>query len=173
MRKMLAVALCGLVTGFGGRIAVQALPGTVTEDPLFEDFSGQLPDALPAREASEQVVLIVSGVDVLSCEDLGRQVRDLIRTQVEPAGLELTVWRYDDASGDVERFIREERLRVGDVQPVNPEKVLGTTPTTPAVVMLDGAGRYAGVSYLNRTSLVRTTSFVDLLDISAFLSESQ
>lgn len=171
MRKVLAIALCGLVTGFGGRVAWQSVPRTASPDPLFEDFSGQLPTSPLSVEDSGQVVLIVSAADIASCEDLGRQVRELIRTQVEPAGLALTVWAYDDAVGDVARFVQDERLRTGDVLSVNPSELLGVAPKTPAVVVVDRAGKYYGLSYLNRTRLVRSTSFADLLDVGAFLSD--
>lgn len=173
MRKMLAIALCGLVTGFGGRVVWQSAPQTSSVDPLFEDFSGQLPRRSLSAEANEQVVLIVSGTDILSCEDLGRQVRELVRTQLDPEGLELTVWAYDDAEGDVARFVKNERLRTGAVLSVHPEDVLGTAPRTPAVVVVDRTGKYYGLSYLNRTRLVRSSSFADLIDVGALLADSR
>lgn len=171
MRNLLLLGIVGLIVGAGGRVAWnKAVTGPSVDEPFFATIEGRLPTDIE-REGERFAGLVVSASDVLTCEDLGRQLREFERQELEPNGLPLDVWVYDDSIGAVAEFIALERLNVRAIRSIDPTSLLGRSPLTPAVFVARADGSFEGIAYENRTRLVRSISFVDLVDVGRIVEE--
>lgn len=182
MNAPTSVALGLAVALIGGAVAARqgppaSPPATVASSgndatPSVR-LSGTLPPGLwqhvraAAPEAPEYLVIVLAADDVRTCEDLGRQLREVLRTRVarrQP----VVVVRTDDDAHTVDTWLRRERIR-GTVQASPPRGTL--TPNFlpapgPAVLRVSADGRVLdGVLHPTRVLNVRVVSFVRELNL--------
>jgi hypothetical protein len=171
MKRVVVLIAFGILAGFGTRIGIEWLPSLRGEGasavPQHAEIEGSVPRTLRTSDPARAIV-VLSGADVATCEDLGRQLREFQRLEVTPNGLPMDVWVYDDdPSGAVARFIGNERLAVRNIFAIDPQEALVRDGLTPAVLVVHGDGEYTGIAYRNRTKVVRAISFAELLDLDA------
>jgi hypothetical protein len=108
------------------------------------------------------VLVVLRDVDVRTCEDLGRQLREL---QSESPGMAMVVAADTGAMDALGAFVRRERLRASVVQIAAADVVAGTPAlSTPAVLVVQGTGaRVIGTAHPRRFSNARVRSFADEL----------
>ncbi len=104
------------------------------------------------------LVLLRAG-DVVRCEDLGRQLRELRRAA--GAGVPLVVWSDTADAAEVGAFLRREKLRDASVVGGSLGRVFarGGSAATPAVLVADGGGAVRGVAHPRRFTNLRLRSF--------------
>jgi hypothetical protein len=114
----------------------------------------------PAMRDAPGVLVVLRAADVRTCEDLGRQLREL---QSRSPGTPMVV--VADTVDLLGAFVRRERLRASVVQLAAPAVVEGVSGLpTPAVLVVDGTGgRVTGVAHPRRFSNARVRSFADEL----------
>lgn len=148
--------------------------GPATAALGIREWSGWVVDTsvveLAAADLREgRTVLIgLTASDVATCEDLGRQLRRLMRTLA--AADQIIALTDEPSSSAVTAFLRSERLPI-ETQVAYPPAhwppvavADGPTPASPFVALADDEGRIGrGVSYDNRFVGVRDPSFVDVL----------
>jgi hypothetical protein len=133
-------------------------------------FTGRLGaggvDAAQALPGPSAVLVAVRGSDLVNCEDLGRQLRELSRAVPEGWGMGILV----DAPGQeaLAKFLTRERIRGVPVFVADPAALLadGSKVATPAALVAgrDGVVR-AGVSHPSRFRNVRSRSFAQELSL--------
>jgi hypothetical protein len=142
-------------------------------DEATTRFTGRLSGAArdllssgsPARGSDTVLVVVLRGVDIRGCEDLGRQLRELRRA----AGPErpLVVWTDGAQVDTVSGFLRRERVTNFRVTGVLTRELLEEGPLqTPAtlLVLRDG-GIIEGVSHPKRLPNMRLRSFAEELTL--------
>jgi hypothetical protein len=114
----------------------------------------------PAMRDAPGVLVVLRAADVRTCEDLGRQLREL---QSRSPGMPMVV--VADTLDLLGAFVRRERLRASVVQLAAAAVVDGVSALpTPAVLIVEGAGgRVTGVAHPRRFSNARVRSFADEL----------
>ena len=135
--------------------ATRSVRGTLTPRARLAIFSG----GHPAR-----MLVVLRSRDRLTCEDLGRQLRELLHR--EGSGRRAAIVTEDSAVGAYREFARRERLHV-PVLPLAAGEVLAEYPrlSTPAVLLIDPAmARAAGVSHPIRFPNLRMRSFATELE---------
>lgn len=117
------------------------------------------------RENGPAVLLALRSSDVGTCEDLGRQARELQRWAVD-RNLRLVVWVEADSTGVVETFLRRERIRPDSIIRSAPLPRIHEHPglTTPASLLVESDGTVRGIAHRDRVPNVRTRSFADELE---------
>lgn len=111
------------------------------------------------------VLLALRGSDVGTCEDLGRQARELQRW-ASGRDLRLVVWVEDDSTAVLQTFLRRERIRPGSVIRSAPLPRLRDhgALTTPAALLVQPDGTVRGTTHPERQPNVRVRSFADELE---------
>lgn len=110
--------------------------------------------------AAPFVLVVLRGRDWLTCEDLGRQLREL-----EHRNPSLTYVIATDSADVVQSFARRERLRwrVLGLRPGDVVDGYPALPTPAVLVVREGGARLAGVSHPERVPNARFRSFADEL----------
>jgi hypothetical protein len=117
------------------------------------------------EEDGRSVLLVLRGSDVRTCEDLGRQARELQRW----AGVHdarLVVWtEEEDSVLSVETFLRRERIRPTLlIRAALPHLTGRATLATPAALLVEPDGEVRGTAHPDRVPNVRASSFADELE---------
>lgn len=122
--------------------------------------------AAPARDTA--LVMVIRGRDIVTCEDLGRQIRELHRAW----GAEKTLVVLADTTAGVEAFLRAEHMARMVVRPLAPAAVMagGGDVATPAALVVSGGEVLEGVSHTLRAPNARLRSFAQEL---AFLRRGE
>lgn len=140
-------------------------------DAALVRFDGRLSATVAPRVAAlgaEDLVLVVlRRPDLITCEDLGRQLRELQRATGSGRSFAIMI----DAAGaePLRRFLRSERIRdvpvlVGDPKDYVADRL---SPATPAALLVDGTGRITrGISHPLRFANTRSRSFAQELGLS-------
>jgi hypothetical protein len=115
--------------------------------------------------ADTTLAVVLRGRDLATCEDLGRQLRNLRR--VAPTRT-LVVWTEPSGVEDVRRFLRRERVSNVQVSALD----LGTlmhgvrTLASPAALLISADGRVVqGIAHPNRFPNMRLRSFAEELTL--------
>jgi hypothetical protein len=168
-----------LARGGAGEEARETLPLAPQEhsaaayDRATARFTGRLgPRVLAAAEelsSRSTVLVVVRGADVKTCEDLGRQLRELHRAV--PAGGEWGMALLVDSAGEAELrgFLAREHITRLPVLVADPAGLLegGAKVATPAALVVGRDGQVrAGVSHPSRFKNVRGRSFAQELPLS-------
>jgi hypothetical protein len=135
-------------------------------------FTGRLaPTAVAAASslASETTVLVaIRGADLATCEDMGRQLRELYRAVPDQPGWGMAILIDSAGQDDLRRFLAKERIPRIAVIVADPARLLddGTPVATPAAVVADRQGLIrAGVSHPSRFKNLRGRSFAQELPL--------
>jgi hypothetical protein len=114
----------------------------------------------PAMRSALGVLVVLRAADVRTCEDLGRQLREL---QSRSPGMPMVA--VADTVDLLGAFVRRERLRASVVQLAAAAVVEGVSalPTPAVLVMDETGGRVAGVAHPRRFANARVRSFADEL----------
>jgi hypothetical protein len=136
---------------FGGRVSphVQAAVGTLRKP--------------------HTVLVAITAADLMTCEDLGRQLRELRRAVPDEPGWGMAVLIDDAGRPELERFLRREHVSRVTVLGGGTGALLAGAehPGTPAALVLDSGGRiHAGVSHPLRVRNTRSRSFAQELGLS-------
>jgi hypothetical protein len=183
-----AVVAVGVLTGALTRGAVRAAPPAVDVEnewaKLRREHTDSVYDAATARfvgtlalsvtaargaaRPDSLVLVAVRGIDLRTCEDLGRQLRELARAV--PAGPRWEFAIMVDPGGEpaLRTFLARQRLGGSRVIVADPGLLLreGRSPATPAALIADRAGRIAaGISHPSRVTNVRERSFAQELGL--------
>lgn len=131
-------------------------------------FTGQLGPGILPSAADSTVLIVVRGTDTQTCEDLGRQLRDLHRAVPDVPAWNVAI--LVDAEGEeaLRTFLARERLPEIPIVVGEPGAFLadGRNPGTPAVVVADRSGGIrAGVAHPSRFKNVRGRSFAEELQL--------
>ena len=141
-------------------------------DAAMKRFTGrvtpQVQAAVRTLRQPHTVLAVVTAADLLTCEDLGRQLRELRRSVPDEPGWGMAV--LVDAAGrpELERFLRRERVPRVAVLEGDPGALLAGAehPGTPAAMVVDGEGGiHAGVSHPLRVRNTRSRSFAQELGL--------
>ena len=122
-----------------------------------------------ADSEDQLAVLLLRGKDVLTCEDLGRQVRRLQRA-IASRGLSLVVWSDPDGRGIVETWLKRERIRAERHITADLRSIVRGRESlaTPAVLLVESDGRVVqGVAHPVRVPNVRPRSFAEELGLAS------
>ena len=112
------------------------------------------------REGPWLVIMLGRG-DLASCEDLGRQLRELLRR--EP-GARVLVWTVESQREPVSRYLHREKVNAGILATATLPPLGHATATTPAALRVDPAtGTVEGVAHSLRFPNLRARSFADEL----------
>jgi hypothetical protein len=171
---MSLVLTAGVLVGLG----LRSVHSNQTEQPGAEgapgdgiarnrtiSLSGSLSDSLTrefGRFLREDSVLViaVSARDCFTCEDLGRQIREL--ASVVNGRMPIVVVMPEADGKRVIEFVQAERIRNVDLRPYRSSLKTddGVVVPTPAAFILDRRGGILrGVAHLDRQSNVRKRSF--------------
>ncbi len=160
-----------LVLVFAGAWAASAIPWTESaveiaalEQPTLARydsatmfFEGALTDTASALLGDGEFVLVVlQKPDVLACEDIGRQLREVAFGRRLP----MKVAVDESSVAAVSRFLRRERLDAVIV-PIAPEQIVETFSAlpTPSVLLVTNRRIAAGVAHPARFANARVRSF--------------
>ncbi|HEX6747836.1 MAG TPA: hypothetical protein VF092_11135 [Longimicrobium sp.] len=139
-------------------------------------FTGTLAPAAAATVAARAgggpaLLVLLRGGDVVRCEDLGRQLRELRRAA--GAGVPLVVWADTAGAAEVGAFLRREKLRDAAVVAGELGRVFarGGTAATPAVLVAGGGGEVRGIAHPRRFTNLRLRSFA--VEMQAMLPPGQ
>lgn len=115
--------------------------------------------------AGDAVLLVLNGGDISTCEDLGRQARELQRWAAS-RGARLVIWSAGDSSIPVTAFLRREKLGVASVIHADslPRLQHPLAIATPAALLVEAGGSVRGTAHPDRVPNVRTRSFADELE---------
>lgn len=141
-----------------GTVALSAEPVNLTGSI---DLATVPRTALPAGEWTSAVAVLMTKSEWQSCEDIGRQLREL-RREASSRGVPMVFWT-DQASFDaMARELHRERLsEIRLIALIDlGRQADGSSVLTPAVVHFDSDGRLiSGVSYPERHPNVRPVPF--------------
>ena len=142
-------------------------------DAAMRRFTGRLTSQARAAVGTlgqrHTVLAVVTAADLATCEDLGRQLRELRRAVPAQPGWGMAVMIDGAGRAELERFLRRERVPYVALLEGDPRALLDGAehPGTPAVVVLNGEGRIqAGVSHPLRVRNTRNRSFAQELGLS-------
>jgi hypothetical protein len=128
-------------------------------------FEGPLSQPLPHAVGADSVlVLLVHATDCFTCEDLGRQLREL--QHVAGQSYAFIVYTTENEAPDVAVFLSKERIRVTATMSGSPSTAFGRELLigTPAMAVVDSRGvAVRGVSHSRRMPNVRPKSFAQEL----------
>jgi hypothetical protein len=111
------------------------------------------------------VLLVLYGDDVRTCEDLGRQARELQRWAVS-RGARLVIWSAGDSVFPITTFLLREKIRAASVIHSDslPRLQHGAPIATPAALLVEPGGSVRGTAHPDRVPNVRVRSFADELE---------
>lgn len=172
----LLVVLAGVLVGASIRLVQRheapssTVPDSSAATPRVDSITGvlkMLPDA-DVHKGREVIVLLLRRSDWGTCEDIGRQLRELTRAAANER-MELFIIVHHPDSLAVAAWLRREgvkprRILQADLdRPITSEGVVGT----PAAMLVapDGTIRI-GVSHVEGVPNHRATSFVEELGLS-------
>jgi hypothetical protein len=176
--KAVSLGIAGLIVGLAVRArSPDAAPPPLSAPRLMEDVSvaevahinGTLSRSslaqlsIGASGYDSLVVVLIAEKDCLTCEDLGRQIRNLVAS-VSNQRMVLLASPIAD-SVRVEQFTRAERLGLRAMY-LSAALTLedGSTIPTPAAIVVDRAGVVLrGVAHLVSVKNVRAVSFAEEL----------
>jgi hypothetical protein len=146
--------------------ALLAAPTTAEYDASTVVLAGELSSRASGRIArhtreGRAILVVLRGPDRLVCEDLGRQLRELLRRAGPDYPAVVLVAPADEE--DYRRFMRREHVPA-TIETLAPEHLLtsGTDLPTPAVLVTrDGAHTAEGVGHTRRFPNLRLRSFAD------------
>lgn len=178
-RRAAVIGFVFVASAMGSRAVVARLvpppPPPALPDPrafnyeaAAERFAGQLSG--PARRHVEftsdtALVVLLRQADLASCEDLGRQLRELKRAY----GPRRSIHVFTDSTHAVETYLRRERIGRVRVRALDPASVMGggRAVTTPAVLLASRDGTVLqAVSHVRRAPNVRLQSFAQELNLA-------
>lgn len=164
MRPRTTVTASAAADPYGSPVRQRALYDSATRY-----FAGrvQLATAIPARGSS--MLLLVTAQDCLTCEDLGRQLRELEHT-TRAQHLPLIVVARATDTADIAVYLRRQRVQVAAIVAEAPDSAVtsSTGILTPAVAIVDAHGTIVrAVSHPRRLPNVRVRSFAEELGLSA------
>ena len=148
-------------------------PSEAAYDSFVAHLRGELSPAAssllaphPAGPDGVRVVALLRAADWRSCEDLGRQLRELQRHL--PSDSALLVWTEPDDVLLMERRLKRERIAA--VVSAGPalDSVFATTrglPTPAVIVVSEDGARAEGIAHTRRMPNVRTRSFAEELPL--------
>lgn len=118
-----------------------------------------------ARAADTTIALVLRGLDIERCEDLGRQIRQVVGTHAPFYRTEL--WANENDTAQLKAFLRVERIeglavRVASLSALGSD-TLRAFITPAALLVVDSSGRYLGVAHPGRFANSRPMSFSDEL----------
>jgi hypothetical protein len=115
--------------------------------------------------AGGAVLLVLNGDDVRTCEDLGRQARELQRWAVG-RGTRLVIWSAGDSTVPISTFLRREKIRAASIIHSDslPHLRHGAPIATPAALLVEPGGSVRGTAHPDRVPNVRIRSFADELE---------
>jgi hypothetical protein len=142
----------------GGSSPVEAVSITLTGSI---DLAKVPETALPTGNWSRAVAIVMTERGWLSCEDIGRQLREL-RREASARGVPVIFWTDHKSFDPIATQLRRERL--GGISLVALDdmdlRADGVSIVTPAVVHFDSDGQLvSGVSHPERYPNVRPVSF--------------
>lgn len=146
------------------------LPATEMSVPISGRLTSMVAEPLIEALGSETpvVLVLVRGADCFTCEDLGRQMRELAR--VAPPGYRLVALTDAVERHRTEQFLMRERIQVALLLGVGSFTIFESAEAelpTPAVVMGSQLGGVlTGVAHPNRVPNYRAKSFADELGLS-------
>ncbi len=133
---------------------------------LSEPLSAVVGSAIGAD--SQGILVVLATEDCFTCEDLGRQLREVLHSPGS-AGSRLVVILQGNDSTRVAGWLRRERVNRGElIRPVSALSLSDSTPIpTPAVLLVRRSGRIVrGVAHLTRVPNSRARSFTQELSLS-------
>ncbi|HEY0021345.1 MAG TPA: hypothetical protein VGB24_00485 [Longimicrobium sp.] len=137
-------------------------------------FTGRLaPTAVAAASGlpSETTVLVaMRGADLATCEDMGRQLRELYRAVPDEPGWGMAILIDSAGQDDLRRFLAKERIPRVAIVVADPTRLMadGTPVATPAALVTDRQGHIqAGVSHPSRFKNLRGRSFAQELPLDS------
>jgi hypothetical protein len=143
--------------------------GVYTDEALekaTKRFTGRVsPPVQRLLAADTTLAVVLRAGDLATCEDLGRQLRNLRR--VVP-NRPLVVWTEPEGTEAVRRFLRRERVSNVQVTPMELGALLVDVPAleTPAALLIQGDGRVVqGIAHPNRFPNMRLRSFAEELTL--------
>jgi hypothetical protein len=115
--------------------------------------------------AGRAVLLVLHGDDVRTCEDLGRQARELQRWAAS-RGARLVIWSAGDSTYPVTTFLRREKIREASIiHSATLPRLQHVAPiATPAALLVQPGGLVRGTAHPDRVPNVRVRSFADELE---------
>lgn len=148
-----------------GDVAAQALPSAEAYDSATVYVREKL---LPSvRQVVENTnstwIVVLRGKDLLVCEDLGRQLREM---RVAGGGARtILVWTDHESVPAVRAFLKREHLRSFLLRSMDVEDLFEsrTRPVTPAMLVLQPDDSVVGISHPKRFPNVRLRSFAQEL----------
>lgn len=175
------VIVIGLTAGWGvSHLTAYATRGDAEPEPYqatraaYDSTVAYLSATLPAQslpglraaggaDAPQRTLVLLGAGDHRSCEDLGRQLRELERRAGDDAPL--AVWTVSADAEDVREFLRRQHvnaavLHTDSLPPLGSGKL--ATPAVLRVRTSDGWGE--GVAHTKRFPNLRTRSFADELN---------
>ncbi|HEX6041015.1 hypothetical protein [Longimicrobium sp.] len=169
----LCLASLLLVTGCDTSVSRAAPPTPPTRARVarVDTIRGSLADSarallIDSEHGQQPAVLLALGAsDVGTCEDLGRQARELQRW-ADRRNLRFIVWVEQDSADVLDMFLRRERIRPVSVIRSASLLVSGNqqATATPAAFLVQPDGTVQGTAHPDRVSNVRTRSFADELE---------
>lgn len=107
------------------------------------------------------VIVFVRQDEVYTCEDLGRQLRELARRLGR--GSPLVVWTEPESAARVTAYLKQEKVRHHLIVSPRLERLFarGSLPATPSAVIVGAEGWMRGVAHPLPAANVRTVSFAD------------
>jgi hypothetical protein len=161
------------VTEVEGLPGAAPIPTAATYDSAMAYLHGDLSAAAsrllaphPAGADGGRVVALLRAADWRSCEDLGRQLRELQR-HLAPDSV-LHVWTEPDDVPRVKHRLRRERIAAAVSAGPALDSIFsaGRGLATPAVIVVSGDGARAdGIAHTRRIPGVRARSFAEELPL--------
>lgn len=182
------VMACGVLAGTAARhvsgdasVTRRAREGWATSARLhsvaaYDHATGRVTGRLGSRALvavrdlsfRSTVLVALRGADVATCEDLGRQLRELRRAVPREAGWGMAILIDPAGQTKLRQFLAREHIPAVPVIIADPSRLLAgeTRLATPAALIVDRDGRIqAGVSHPSRFKNARSRSFAQELPL--------
>ena len=146
-------------------------PAAATESvPISGRLASEVAEQVIEALGSETpvILVLVRGSDCFTCEDLGRQLRELARAA--PPGYRLVAVTDAEDRHRTEQFLMRERIRVAFLLGVDSFTIFQSEeaelPTPAVVIGSTPIGMLTGVAHPNRVPNYRPKSFAEELGLS-------
>ncbi|MEW5926277.1 MAG: hypothetical protein AB1941_02205 [Gemmatimonadota bacterium] len=163
-------AVAALATGSTARPEPEdAAAGALPSDAAYDSATTFVRERLsgPVHRSVEGMatawIVVLRGRDLLVCEDLGRQLREL--RAADGGARNVLVWTDHEDLPAVRAFLKRENLRSLQLRSVQVENLFEsrTKPATPAVLLLQRNDSVLGIAHTRRFPNVRLRSFAQEL----------